>query len=78
MVWNPRKVLFLPPHLKMVLMVQFVRPLDKESPAFKLGTPYLNFFPKLSAPKLEAGVLIGSPIKKRHGVQEVSPPKLTK
>ncbi len=50
-------------------MKQFVRALDKGSPAFN----YLqDFFPKLSAAKVEAGVYIGPQIKKGHGVQGVS------
>ncbi|MGH0118403.1 UNVERIFIED_CONTAM: hypothetical protein FKN15_023339 [Acipenser sinensis] len=42
---DPRNVLMPPLHIKLGLMKQFVRALDKESAAFK----YLqDFFPKLS------------------------------
>ena len=50
-------------------MKQFVRALDKESPAFKL---LQDFFPKLSAAKVEASFFIGPRVKKSHGVQGVS------
>ena len=71
---DPKKVLFPPLHLKLGLMKQFVRALDKESPAFK----YLqDFFPKLSAAKVEAGVFIGPQIKKVIECKEF-PKKLTR
>ncbi len=58
---DPRKVLMPPLHIKLGLMKQFVRALDKESAAFK----YLqDFFPKLSEAKVKAGVFVGPQIKK--------------
>ncbi|XP_058858437.1 uncharacterized protein LOC117432411 isoform X3 [Acipenser ruthenus] len=57
---DPRKVLMPPLHIKLGLMKQFVRALDKESAAFK----YLqDFFPKLSEAKVKAGVFVGPQIK---------------
>ncbi|XP_061412427.1 uncharacterized protein LOC133345546 isoform X2 [Lethenteron reissneri] len=58
---DPRKVLMPPLHIKLGLMKQFVRAVDKESAAFK----YLqDFFPKLSEAKVLAGVFVGPQIKK--------------
>ncbi|XP_058883872.1 uncharacterized protein LOC131737639 [Acipenser ruthenus] len=57
---DPRKVLMPPLHIKLGLMKQFVRALDKESAAFK----YLqDFFPELSEAKVKAGVFVGPQIK---------------
>ncbi|XP_076361604.1 uncharacterized protein LOC143252787 [Tachypleus tridentatus] len=56
-----QKVLFLPLHIKLDLMKQFVIALNEESAGFK----YLrDFFPKLSEAKAKAGVLVGLQIKK--------------
>ncbi|XP_076036895.1 uncharacterized protein LOC143022524 [Oratosquilla oratoria] len=71
---DPKKVLFPPLHLKLGLMKQFVRVLDKESPAFKF---LQDVFPKLSAAKVEAGVFIGPQIKKVMECKEF-PKKLTR
>ncbi|KAL7880613.1 hypothetical protein SRHO_G00028670 [Serrasalmus rhombeus] len=58
---DPRKVLMPPLHIKLGLIKQFVRALDKESRAFS----YLqDFFPKLSEAKIKAGVFVGPQIKK--------------
>ncbi|MGH0137166.1 UNVERIFIED_CONTAM: hypothetical protein FKN15_035896 [Acipenser sinensis] len=64
----------MPPlHIKLGLMKQFVRALDKESAAFK----YLqDFFPKLSEAKVKAGVFVGPQIKKILECNEF-PKKLT-
>ncbi|XP_058881104.1 peroxisomal biogenesis factor 7 isoform X1 [Acipenser ruthenus] len=70
---DPRKVLMPPLHIKLGLMKQFVRALDKESAAFK----YLqDFFPKLSEVKVKAGVFVGPQIKKILECNEF-PKKLT-
>ncbi|XP_058862618.1 uncharacterized protein LOC131704953 [Acipenser ruthenus] len=70
---DPRKVLMPPLHIKLGLMKQFVRALDKESAAFK----YLqDFFPKLSEAKVKAGVFVGPQIKKILECNEF-PKKLT-
>ena len=78
--WEPlihiqnRKVLSPPLHLKLGLMKQFVTALDKESAAFK----YLrDFFPKLSAAKVKAGVFVESQIKKIMACKKF-PKKLTR
>ncbi|XP_051513688.1 SUMO-interacting motif-containing protein 1 isoform X3 [Myxocyprinus asiaticus] len=61
---DPQKVLMPPLHIKLGLMKQFVRALDKESATFK----YLqDFFPKLSEAKVKAGVFVGPQIKKDFG-----------
>ncbi|KAL6481179.1 hypothetical protein MHYP_G00092590 [Metynnis hypsauchen] len=58
---DPRKVLMPPLHIKLGLIKQFVRALDKESRAFN----YLqDIFPKLSEAKIKAGVFVGPQIKK--------------
>ncbi|KAL7834398.1 hypothetical protein SRHO_G00286450 [Serrasalmus rhombeus] len=58
---DPRKVLMPPQHIKLGLIKQFVRALDKESRAFN----YLqDLFPKLSEAKIKAGVFVGPQIKK--------------
>ncbi|MGH0121420.1 UNVERIFIED_CONTAM: hypothetical protein FKN15_019855 [Acipenser sinensis] len=64
----------MPPlHIKLGLMKQFVRALDKESAAFK----YLqDFCPKLSEAKVKAGVSVGPQIKKILACNEF-PKKLT-
>ncbi|MGH0179042.1 UNVERIFIED_CONTAM: hypothetical protein FKN15_002173 [Acipenser sinensis] len=64
----------MPPlHIKLGLMKQFVRALDKESAAFK----YLqDFFPKLPEAKVKAGVFVGPQIKKILECNEF-PKKLT-
>ena len=51
----------MPPlHIKLGLIKQFVRSVDKNSDAFQ----YLqNFFPKISEAKIKAGVSIGPKIK---------------
>ncbi|XP_061419050.1 uncharacterized protein LOC133349530 [Lethenteron reissneri] len=70
---DPRKVLMPPLHIKLGLMKQFVRAVDKESAAFK----YLqDFFPKLSEAKVKAGVFVGPQIKKILELNEF-PKKLT-
>ena len=49
---DPRKVLFPPLHSKLGLMKPFVRALHKESLPFKHPK---DFFPKMSATKVEPG-----------------------
>ncbi|MGH0154041.1 UNVERIFIED_CONTAM: hypothetical protein FKN15_026346 [Acipenser sinensis] len=70
---DPRKVLMPPLHIKLGLMNNMFRALDKESAAFK----YLqDFFPKLSEAKVKAGVFVGPQIKKILECNEF-PKKLT-
>ena len=66
---DQRKVMFPPIFLKLDLMKQFVTALNKESPVFK---HLQDFFPNLSAVKVEATVFIGHKYK-GLGVQGVSP-----
>ena len=57
---NPKKVLLPPLHIKLGLIKQFVKVLDKDSAAFK----YLqNLFPKLSEAKVKGGIFIGPQVK---------------
>ncbi|XP_061409988.1 uncharacterized protein LOC133344058 [Lethenteron reissneri] len=75
--WEPlvdlRKVLMSPLHIKLGLMKQFVRAVDRESAAFK----YLQYFSKLSEAKVKAGVFVRSQIKKILECNEF-PKKLTR
>lgn len=58
---EPTKVLMPPLHIKLGLVKQFVKALDKESAAFK----YLeDLFPRLSEAKVKAGIFVGPQIKK--------------
>ena len=58
----PTERIVLPPlHIKLGLIKQFVKALDKESPCFKFIVKKLS---KLSAAKLEAGVLDGPQIRR--------------
>lgn len=71
---DPEKVLMPPLHIKLGLMKQFVKALDKEKAAFK----YLqSFFPRLSEAKVTAGVFVGPQIKKIMACPEF-PKTLTK
>lgn len=66
---DPKKVLIPPLHLKLGLMKQFVKALDKDSAAFK----YLqDLFPKLSEAKVRAGVFVGPQIRKIIQCKEFS------
>lgn len=56
----PENVLMPPLHIKLGLMKQFVKALDKNSEAFKF---LRNFFPKLSEAKVKAGIFVGPQIK---------------
>ena len=57
---NPKKVLLPPLHMKLGLIKQFVKALDKDGAAFK----YLqNLFPKLSDAKVKGGIFIGPQVK---------------
>ena len=57
---NPKKVLLPPLHIKLGLIKQFVKALDKDGAAFK----YLqNRFPKLSEAKVKGGIFIGPQVK---------------
>lgn len=58
---DPRKVLLPPLHIKLGLMKNFVKALDKNNEAFK----YLKeVFPKLSDANLKEGIFIGPQIRK--------------
>ena len=58
---NPSKVLLPPLHIKLGLMKQFVKALDKEGDCFK----YLcRTFPALSSEKLRAGIFDGPQIRR--------------
>ncbi|GFY31598.1 uncharacterized protein TNCV_4199101 [Trichonephila clavipes] len=58
---DPKKILFPPLHIKLGLMKQFVKALDKEGECFK----YLcEQFPGLSDAKLKEGIFVGSDIRK--------------
>ncbi|XP_017488063.1 PREDICTED: uncharacterized protein LOC108376372 [Rhagoletis zephyria] len=65
----------MPPlHIKLGLIKQFVKALDKNSSAFK----YLqDLFPKLSEAKVTAGIFVGPQIKKIFESEEF-PKKLTR
>ena len=57
---NPKKVLLPPLYIKLGLIKQFVKALDKHGAAFK----YLqNLFPKLSEAKVKGGIFIGPQVK---------------
>ncbi|CAK8690383.1 unnamed protein product [Clavelina lepadiformis] len=58
---NPNKVLIPPLHIKLGLIKQFVKALDKGGDAFQF---LKNLFPELSEAKVKAGVFIGPQIKK--------------
>ncbi|GFU90858.1 uncharacterized protein TNCV_4921911 [Trichonephila clavipes] len=58
---DPKKILFPPLQIKLGLMKQFVKALDKEGKCFK----YLSEqFPGLSDAKLKEGIFVGTDIKK--------------
>ncbi|GFS88590.1 uncharacterized protein TNCV_1461931 [Trichonephila clavipes] len=58
---DPKKILFPPLHIKLGLMKQFVKALDKEGECFK----YLcEQFPGLSDAKLKEGIFVGPDIRK--------------
>ena len=58
---DPSKILMSPLHIKLGLIKQFVKALDKNSDAFK----YLqNCFPKISEAKIKAGIFVGPQIRK--------------
>ena len=57
---NSKKVLLPPLHIKLGLIKQFVKALDKDGAAFK----YLqHLFPKLSVAKVKGGMFIGPQVK---------------
>ena len=57
---DPRKILLPPLHIKLGLLKNFVKALDKNGDAFK----YLEKeFPQISEAKLKAGIFIGPQIK---------------
>lgn len=57
---DPKKVLLPPLHIKLGLMKQFVKALDKENKSFK----YLaSKFPKLSSAKIKEGIFDGPQIR---------------
>ena len=66
---DPRKVLFPPLHIKLGLIKQFVRAIDKKSAAFK---HLQDLFPKLSAAKVKVGVFVGPQIKTTIRCKEFS------
>ena len=55
------RIVFPPLHLKLGLMKQFVKALDKERECFQY---ICRFFPKLSSEKVRAGIFDGSQIRK--------------
>ena len=55
------KILLPPLHINFGFIKQFVLALDKNSDAFK---PLQNFFTKISAAKIEAGIFVGPQIRK--------------
>lgn len=58
---NPAKILMPPLHIKLGLIKQFVKALDRNSEAFK----YLeSLFPELSEAKVKGGIFVGPQIKK--------------
>ncbi|GFY26702.1 uncharacterized protein TNCV_2880301 [Trichonephila clavipes] len=58
---DPKKILFPPLHIKLGLMKQFVKALDKEGECFK----YLcEQFPGLSDDNLKEGIFVGPDIRK--------------
>ncbi|GFW51248.1 uncharacterized protein TNCV_3595301 [Trichonephila clavipes] len=58
---DPKKILFPLLHIKLGLMKQFVKALDKEGKCFK----YLcEQFPGLSDAKLKEGIFVGPDIRK--------------
>lgn len=58
---DPQRVLMPPLHIKLGLVKQFVKALNKESAAFM----YLQgLFPQLSEAKVKAGIFVGPQIKK--------------
>ncbi|GFW45593.1 uncharacterized protein TNCV_3245311 [Trichonephila clavipes] len=58
---DPKKILFPPLHIKLGLMKQFVKALDKEGECFK----YLcELFPGLSDAKLKEDIFVGPDIRK--------------
>jgi hypothetical protein len=56
-----KKILLPPLHIKLGLMKNFVKALDKDGKAFKY---LVNDFPDISEAKLKAGVFIGPQIRK--------------
>ena len=58
---DPKKVLLPPLHIKLGLMKNFVKAMDKTGPAFR----YLrDQFPKLSDAKIKEGVFVGPQIRR--------------
>ena len=57
---NQKKVLLPPLHIKLGLIKQFVKALDKDGAAYKY---FQNLFPKLSEAKAKGGVFIGPQLK---------------
>lgn len=58
---DPKFVILPPLHIKLGLITQFVKPLDKDGECFK----YLKIkFPKLSDAKIREGIFVGPQIRK--------------
>ena len=58
---DPDMVILPPLHIKLGLVKNFIKSMDKDSAAFK----YLqNFFPTISSAKIKEGVLVGPQIRK--------------
>lgn len=57
----PKKVLLPPLHIKLGLMKQFVKALDKESDGFKY---LLQLFPTMTESKIKEGIFVGPDIRK--------------
>ncbi|XP_062704623.1 uncharacterized protein LOC115265503 [Aedes albopictus] len=70
-VVNMEKILMPPLHIKLGLIKQFVKALNKDSESFKFIT---KLFPKLSEAKITAGVFTGPQVKKL--IKSESFPKL--
>ena len=65
------RIVFSPLHLKLDLIKQFVKALDKEGECFQ----YIHrFFPKLSSEKVRAGIFDGSQIRKCSSYIYIRPP----
>ena len=57
---DPNKVLFSPLHIKLGLMKNFLKALDRDGPTFKFLE---EMFPQLSEAKLRVGIFTGPQIR---------------
>lgn len=58
---NPQDILLPPLHIKLGLIKNFVKALNREGPAFQY---LINLFPKLSYAKIKEGIFVGPDIRK--------------